>query len=168
MPRKHAKEQCPRHRKAVGSEKDPPDSHQEKGAEPLNTPGQLVPALPVYPIKAEQHSVVASPKDKSPTGSVPQPAEQHRNHHVPVRHPPCAAIAAQRKVEVVAKASGERNVPAAPELGDVSRLVRRIEILRQADSEQIAQADGHVAVAREIEIKLIGVAEHTEPRAEGG
>jgi len=59
-------------------------------------------------------------------------------------------------------------VPAAPEIGNAEGFVGRVEILREADAEEIAEADGHVAIAGKIEINLIGVAEDAEPGAEGG
>ena len=54
-------------------------------------------------------------------------------------------------------------MPAAPEINDVDGLVRGIEIDRQLDAEHKAQANGHVAVAREIKIDLKGVGQRGHP-----
>ena len=40
--------------------------------------------------------------------------------------------------------------------------------MREADAEEIAEADGHIAVAGKIEINLVGVAEDAEPCAKSG
>src|SRR5438067_388364 len=56
-------------------------------------------------------------------------------------------------------------MPSSPEIRGIKSLVRRIEILRKADAEHMRKADGHVAVSREIEINLIGVAESAQPGA---
>jgi hypothetical protein len=59
-------------------------------------------------------------------------------------------------------------VPAAPKIRDAEGFVGRVEILRETDTEKIAEADCHVAVPGEVKIDLIGVAEDAEPGAEGG
>src|SRR5436305_15015812 len=56
-------------------------------------------------------------------------------------------------------------MPSSPEIRWINSLVRRIEIWRKADAEHMGKADGHVAVSREIEINLIGVAESAQPGA---
>jgi len=48
-------------------------------------------------------------------------------------------------------------VPAAPEFGDRGRLVGGVEVLREAESQQQGDADGHVRVAREVAVDLQGV-----------
>jgi len=54
-------------------------------------------------------------------------------------------------------------VPAPPEDGDGSRLVRRVEVQRQAHAEQARQPDRHVGIAGKIEIELERVRQHAAP-----
>src|SRR5690242_20924553 len=56
-------------------------------------------------------------------------------------------------------------MPAPPEIGRVKCLIRRVEILGYAQAEHVTEADGHAAVAAEIEIQLEAVAEHGHPDA---
>lgn len=49
-------------------------------------------------------------------------------------------------------------MPAAPELGDRGRLVGRVEIDVEAETEEERQPDGHVGIAREVAIDLQSVA----------
>ena len=114
----------------------------------------------------EKQSVVRAPNDEDPVRAVPQSTQQHRDHEVSVRHETRASIATERDVDVVAKKRRERDVPAPPEIREVRRLVRRVEVLGQAQPEQIAEADRHVAVARKVEIQLIRIAQHAQPRAQ--
>ena len=59
-------------------------------------------------------------------------------------------------------------MPAPPEIGDVRRPVWRVEVLGQAEAEQVAQANCHVAVAGKVEVQLIGIAQQAQPRADRG
>nr|WP_054759912.1 hypothetical protein [Methylomonas koyamae] len=45
-------------------------------------------------------------------------------------------------------------MPALPEVGDRTGLIRRSEVLREHESEHQSDAAGHVAVAREVEVDL--------------
>ena len=49
-------------------------------------------------------------------------------------------------------------MPPAPEFGDRRRLVRRVEVLREAEAQQQRDADGHVRIAREVAVDLQRVA----------
>src|SRR5271154_6683492 len=80
------------------------------------------------------------PENESPVGAMPQAAEKHGDQKIAVDQPGLGSAAApERNIEIVAEAGRERNVPAAPEIGDVEGFVGRIEILRQANPEQIAK-----------------------------
>jgi len=54
-----------------------------------------------FRLDREPDAVDAAPHDERPRRSVPQPAEQHRQHEVDVGAPDAPAVAAQRDVEVV-------------------------------------------------------------------
>ena len=70
-------------------------------------------------------------------------------------------------VHVIAQPPRQRDVPAVPEVANVRRQERAIEILRRVNAEQIAEADGEGAVAGEVEeqMKAVGVhvREHARP-----
>ena len=54
-------------------------------------------------------------------------------------------------MDVVAKPERQADVPAGPEVADVSREKGRVEILRGADAKEPSEADGEGAVTREVE-----------------
>src|SRR5215469_922212 len=56
-------------------------------------------------------------------------------------------------------------MPAPPEVRQIQRFIRRIEVLWQPDAEKQCEADGHVAIPRKIEVQLIGIAKGAKPRA---
>jgi hypothetical protein len=81
---------------------------------------------------------------------------------------PWRLVAAERDVEVAQQEARQRDVPAAPEVDDVDRLVGAVEVDRQAHVHHQGEADRHVGVAREIEVKLEGVGERPTPGLEQG
>ncbi len=109
----------------------------------------------------EQHGMIGSPADERPVGAVPEAADKEYNQRVAHRLPLAAPASAQRDVDVVAEPGGERYVPAAPELGDVSREIGEIEVAHQVDAEQARRADGDVRISREIAVYLEGEEERT-------
>ena len=52
-------------------------------------------------------------------------------------------------------------MPAAPELGNAARKIRRVEVTHQVETEQSGATYGYVAIAREVTINLNGE-EHTK------
>ncbi len=106
---------------------------------------------------AQADPVDRSPGHERPRRAVPQPAEQHRDHHVPVRHERALPVTAERDVDVVAQPAGERHVPAPPEVLQRDRGVRRVEVLRELEAEQQRDADRDVRVAAEVGEDLHGV-----------
>ena len=99
---------------------------------------------------------------------MPKSTEHHRDDHVSSGHEPRAAASAERKIDVVAQERRQRHVPPSPELGHVRCLVRRVEVLGQAEAEEVAQADSHVAVSRKVEVHLVGEAQDAQPGAQRG
>ena len=125
------------------------------------------PGLGERPVQGQEQRVVSAPGDESPVRTMPEPTQQHRDEDVPVRLDLTVAATAHGDVQVVAQDRRQGDVPAAPEIGRVPGLVRRCEVLRQAESEEPAQPDRHVAVPREIEVELEGVAEGAGPGGQG-
>ena len=63
--------------------------------------------------------VQPAPQHEVPGGAVPQPAQQHRRHQIDVAPHLAVPVAAERDVDVIAQEPAQRDVPAAPEVGDV-------------------------------------------------
>jgi len=55
-------------------------------------------------------------------------------------------------------------VPSPPKLDDAARLIRRLEVLREAHVQHQGQADRHVAVPGKIEVDLHRKRERAAPR----
>ncbi len=54
-------------------------------------------------------------------------------------------------------------MPAPPELGDRAAGIGAVEVFEEPDSEHLAEPDGHVRVAREVEVDLDAEGERPEP-----
>lgn len=85
---------------------------------------------------------------------MPKAADQEYHQRVASDFPTRTTAAAQRNVNVIAKPSGERDVPTAPKLSDVSREIRKIEVTHQADAEQACRTDGDVRITGKVTIDL--------------
>jgi len=147
--------------KARRAEEDPAQAHEVEGRdlsqrprEPRLLPGSVAEEQAVPP---EQQAVIGAPEHEVPARPVPQAAEQHGQEEVQVGAGGAATVAAERDVEVVAQPGRQGDVPALPELARTRRQVGPVEVLRQPDSEEARESDGHVAVAREVEVDLVGV-----------
>ena len=118
-----------------------------------------------------------APEDEGPAGPMPEAAEQEDGGLVQALPGGAAPPAPQGDVQVVPEPKGEGHVPPPPELGDGSGDVGIVEVLRALEAEQRPQAQGHVAVAGEIEVDLQGIGRGAQPghapvqpgpQAEGG
>ena len=87
---------------------------------------------------------------------------------LPVRLHVPLPVAAQGDIDIVPEEAAERHVPAPPEIGDVQRLVGRVEVDGQADVEHERRGQGHVGVGGEIEIDLEGIGQARHPRFRAG
>ena len=95
--------------------------------------------------------MVSAPDDEVPAGAVPQAAEEEDYPEVEVGARGAVAVAAEGDVEVVAHEGPEGDVPAAPELSDAGRGVGVVEVFGETETHDAPQADGHVAVAGEVD-----------------
>ena len=57
-------------------------------------------------------------------------------------------------------------MPAPPEIGDAAAQIRIAEILREAEAQHPAEADGHVGIAAEVKIELQRVPDQPQPRGQ--
>ncbi len=113
-------------------------------------------------LEDEERTVDESPDDEVPARAVPKAAEEKDDQQVRVGARRPDAISAERDVQIVAEPSRERDMPPPPELGERTRRIGTIEILGQPESEEPAQADRHVRIAREVEVDLKRITEKSE------
>ena len=59
-------------------------------------------------------------------------------------------------------------MPPAPEIRNAGCLVGVVKVFREVEAQHLAQADGHIGVAGEIEINLEGVCQNADPGSAGG
>ncbi len=156
----------PRVADAVGAENYPAQEYQherqpheerlpERGEDtPLGHDAHILPILLREDERHEQKSMIRSPRHESEIRAVPQAA--HQKNHECIAHDLGfrASAAAQRNVDIIPEPRGKRYMPFAPELGDVARKVRKIEIAHQIDTEQTRRAYRYIGIARKITVYL--------------
>src|ERR1700722_18148568 len=54
-------------------------------------------------------------------------------------------------------------MPTAPKISDCTSLIWGVEVNREINAEHAGEADGHVRIARKIEVDLNGVGKYAEP-----
>src|SRR5436190_2113745 len=86
-------------------------------------------------LRDEIAAVQRAPGHERPVRAVPESAEEHRKHQVPVRTPRAAAISSEGDVEVIAQPAGKRDVPARPEFAEAAREVRPVEVDAEVEAE---------------------------------
>ena len=79
-----------------------------------------------------------------------------------------SAVAAHGDVDIVAEEATERDVPAAPKLGDGATDVGVVEVFVEMETQAPSHADGHVGIAGEVKIDLEGEGQNADPCAGGG
>ena len=89
---------------------------------------------------------------------MPESCHEHRDDVVDIHADSAATIASEGYVEIVTEPRGERYVPTAPEVGKAERTVREPEVVRKPETEYGCRADTEVAITREVEINLDGIA----------
>ena len=102
----------------------------------------------------EKEGVIESPDDVGPVRAVPKSAESEDDERVAHRLPLAVAAAAEGDIDVVHKPRVERDVPATPELGDVTGEVGDVEVAHETHAEEFRRTDGDVGVAREVTVDL--------------
>ena len=156
----------PRVGEGVVTEEDPAKGHEMEGDEDGKEPAEASAMVGLVVVEqmfarpfmnGEGHTVHAAPGNEIETGTMPQAAEKHRDDEIDVLAHPTLAVAAQRDVDIVANPRREGDMPATPEIGNTLRAIRGVEIEGEAEAKQQGDADGHIAIAREVAIYLKGV-----------
>src|SRR5271157_906159 len=97
------------------------------------------------------------PEHEGPTRSVPETDNEESDHQVeqdvPLRNP----VSAEGNVDVVSHKPAQGNMPASPELLDIQRSVRGVEIDGQLYVEHQRRTQGHIGITGEIVIELEGI-----------
>ena len=91
---------------------------------------------------------------------MPESAHDEYNHCV--EHPSgfAASVASERKIDIVAKPCGERDMPSAPEVGYGLCKIRSDKVDWQFNTQESSATDSHQRVTGKVGINLNGV-EHT-------
>ena len=149
-----------------GAEEKPEPIDDAKRGEPTEVLRKFLLPFVQEPVAAHEEAVQGAPQDKGVVRAVPKSAEEEDNHDIDVGPDGAFPVSAQWDVDVLGEKLRQGDVPAFPEIFDGKRLVRRIEIHRQGDIQHLGGADGHVAVAAEVEIDFKGIKEHHEQPVE--
>ena len=114
-------------------------------------------------LRHQQEEVPQPPEDEGPVRSVPNAGEEPDHQQVEKMPPGTYPIAAQGDVHIIPEPGGQRDVPPAPEIGNGYRQIGLVEVLQEVEAKHPPQADGHIAVAGEIEIDLQSVGYRSQP-----
>src|SRR5262249_10225257 len=87
-----------------GSKHAPADYREEEHRASLSTLRSAVPDALIATVQNQEQSVVPAPHHEGPLRAVPETAEQHGDHQVPIGPPLAIAAAAERHVKVIAQA----------------------------------------------------------------
>ncbi len=85
---------------------------------------------------------------------MPQSADNHRGHLIKVGSRARTTVSAKRDIDIIAKPCRKRDVPPMPKFRRTLRLKRCTEIIGKPITEQQRYTDSHIAISREITIKL--------------
>lgn len=116
----------------------------------------------------KSHSMHRTPEHEFPCRTMPQTTDKHRKEVVEVGAEGAFAVAAKGDIKVIAKPRGERNVPATPEFGKASALIRGIEVDAETETHDQRQTDSHIRVTGEVAIYLHRITEDSHQRLHPG
>ena len=117
-------------------------------------------------VNGEHQTVQQAPQNKVKSSTVPQPTDSHRNQEVQINTWHGDARSSQRDVDIVEQPGGKRDMPVAPEIGDVGLKVGPIEIFWNANAKEPCGADGDIRVGGKVGIDLQAVSE--KPQGKDG
>ena len=100
--------------------------------------------------------------------TVPDPGNGKGDHLVEDPAGLADAVPAHRNVHVVLEPGGQRDVPSAPEFGNILGEIRRIEVLHQADIHAACRTDGDIGIAGEVTVDLDRESKNPEDQTSAG
>ena len=144
-----------------------PDPH---GIEHEDCPGSFGEPFRDSPhsLRDRHRSVQDAPEDIGPVRPVPEAGEEPNDKQVQNYPAGFDSRSAQREIYVVPEPGGERDMPSAPEFGQVIRDIGEVKVLQEVESKHASQTDRHIRVTVEIKIQLESVAERSHPRHADG
>lgn len=136
------------------AEEDPSEVDEREGEEPAE--GRSAGAADFLPdaVEGGGGAMQCSPDHEGPSGSVPDTADEERKEQVGASAREGASVAAQGDIDITFEPSRQGHVPTAPKILDIERLIRRVEIFRQPDTEQQAASNRHIGIPAKIEVQL--------------
>ena len=147
-------------------EDHPADADQDQGPDVTQHAGgggSFKPLEQESLFQGQDDEVEHTPQDEVPGCTVPKSREEPDHAHVEELAGKSLSVAAQGDVDVLAEPGGQGDVPPSPEVGDGGGQVGVVEVFQELKAQHATQADGHVGVAREIEVDVQGVGQHQEP-----
>ena len=111
----------------------------------------------------QKYGEIQAPQYEGPGGPVPQ--ARQAPYHQQVQHPASQPhpAAAQGDIHIVPEPGAQGDVPAPPELRETAGHKGIAEVLGKAEAHDPAQADGHVAVAGEVEVHMEHIRRGVQP-----
>ena len=127
-------------------------------------------------IRRQPQSMPQAPEHEVKGAAMPKPAHQKgqqvgddRNHHTELTDGETVKQRYDWLEHIYLQERGKGDMPSSPEIRDVGRQVRVVEVLGRADAHHVGHADGQVAVAGEVDVDVEriehGSAQHSTPGA---
>ena len=82
-----------------------------------------------------------APDHERPSGPMPKPAEQHRNHQIAIGHQAAKPVPPKRDIEIVAQPARQGDMPAPPEILYRSGRIGVVEVHRNEEAEPARHPD---------------------------
>ena len=115
---------------------------------------------------ADEKAVDDSPYDKGPAGTVPKAGYKEGRHRRHIVVAPFRSFFIDGTENIVTQEARQRHMPPSPVILEISRLVRRIKVMRNRDVEHHTQADCHIRIAGKVKIVRHRILDRMKPRAD--
>ena len=102
----------------------------------------------------ETAGVDQTPDNEIPAGTVPKTTHQENNKRIADGLGLSVFGAPERNIEVISEPRRERDVPAAPKLGEVSGEVWEFEVTQQFKAKEFGGTERNIGIAREVSVDL--------------
>src|SRR5687767_707540 len=147
--------------RAIGGQ--PQDHLDEETLRPFGFAGET----PQQALDHEIKPVEQTPDNECPGGAVPEAADEHDDDEIDEGAGWAGAVAAERDVEVVAQESGERDMPAPPEIREADGGIRISEVVPEMKAHAERGADCAGGIAGKVEKDLARERDDAHPGIEG-
>ena len=141
----------------VAHKQRPAHGHQQQGVDVGPNTGGLELLEQEDLLNGQQDEIVNAPEDEVPVSAVPDAGQGPDHEHVEDLAFQAPAIAAQGDVHIFPEPTGQRHMPAPPEIGDAAGNIGHIEVHGEIEAQHLAHTDAHQRVTGEIKIQLQGI-----------